>query len=151
MKPPMYGLLISPDSESRSKIVSGHITVTVREGHRDYQKGPVLLACHLVPWAVRAVIVNVRHCMLEDVTDDELQCAGVASREGLRESLRIYYPEMAPASPVTVIRWDDVQGFFKDCHKVFAQNPVRVYQMLAGAVRDAEAKRRMPGGSANPP
>lgn len=111
MKPPLYALLISPNQTSRANIVSGIQTISVREGHRDYQAGrPVMLSCHLVPWAVMADIAEVRHCTLGDVIKEEYVAAGYATHVGLCAGLQEFYPDMTMDSPVTVIRWTNVRG-----------------------------------------
>ena len=110
MKPALQALLISPDKKSRKNILAGKQTVTIREGYREYKPGTAMLCCHIKPWAVMVEIVSVRHCLLKEVTDTEYKAAGYEDRDELLRHLRRYYPQLGPASPVTVIRWKNPQG-----------------------------------------
>lgn len=113
-KPPLQAILIAPIPEMRSKVISGQKKITIREGHRDYQIGQVMLCCHLEPWAVMAEIIEVRHCLLDQVTDEELQADGFVDRRGLLCGLRRFYPQLSFGSPVTIIRWNNVSGALVD-------------------------------------
>ncbi|KKR10321.1 MAG: hypothetical protein UT37_C0003G0020 [Parcubacteria group bacterium GW2011_GWA2_39_18] len=112
MKPPLVALLVAPDRHMRQQILWEEKTLTVREGHRDYRVGsPVMLCCHIVPWAVMATIVEVRHCLLKEVTQEECLQDGVRNLEELLNNLRKYYPNISLDSPVTIIKWDDIRGY----------------------------------------
>src|SRR3989344_3829301 len=114
MKQPLYALLIAPDHRMRTSIVYGDKTITIREGHRDYRPGPVMICCHLVPWAVMADITNVRHCTLREVTQEEYESDGFHSKNHLLSGMRGFYPNMTLDSPVTIIRWEKALGFLVD-------------------------------------
>lgn len=117
LKQPLTALLIAPDQDMRYAIEKGRKTITIREGHRDYKKGGlVMLCCHLEPWAVQAEITVVRHCKLRDVTKQEWTADGFASQEDLLEQMRRFYPKLALDSEVTVIRWTGVRGAHVDKH-----------------------------------
>ena len=110
MKNPLYALLVAPDDQMRLAIVRKDKKISIREGHRDYQIGPVMLCCHLEPWAVMADITNVRHCTLKEVTKKEYVADEVNNRQKLLELMKKFYPHMTIDSPVTVIRWDNARG-----------------------------------------
>jgi len=114
LSPPLQAIKIAPDKpgqNQREMILSGEKTLTVRAGSRDHWKGPVMLGCEIEPWAVMAEIIEIRHCLLHDVTDEEVKADGVNGElTGLWADLRKYYPEMTLLSPVTVIRWANVRG-----------------------------------------
>ncbi|HEY4520174.1 MAG TPA: hypothetical protein VJH33_04085 [Candidatus Paceibacterota bacterium] len=117
LKHPMQALLVAPDNGMRSRILSGKITGTIREGSRDYRSGPVMLCCHIAPWAVLANISTVRHCTLGDVTEQEIAACGFfppLSFVEMAADMRKYYPHITEASPVTVIHWDHLEGFLAD-------------------------------------
>lgn len=114
MKNPLYALLVAPDDQMRLDIVRKIKKISIREGHRDYRLGPVMLCCHLVPWAVMAHITEVRHCALREVTKEEYQADGFKTQKALLEGLKRFYPTMTLDSPVTVIRWDNVRGKLVD-------------------------------------
>lgn len=115
IKPPLYALLVAPDEKTRNAIIYGQIKATIRTDHRDYQEGkPVMLCCHLEPWAVFAIITKVRHCTLNEISKDEVLECGFDTREEVIQGLRKYYPDLNQASPVTFIKWKDVQGWLVD-------------------------------------
>ncbi len=111
LKQPLYALLVSPNDEERKSIIDGKVTATVREDWRDYQPGPVMLCCHIKPWAVMADIMLIRHCELWGVTKDEFLASGFKTRPEFIRKLKARYPEIKPNSLVTVIKWNRVRGF----------------------------------------
>lgn len=116
MKQGLQGLLIAPDRKMRDAIHRGIKAITIREGHRDHKPGPALIACHIEPWAVMADITSVRHCTLREVTKEEYKADGFNSKVELLNGMRKFYPNMNLDSPVTVIRWTNVHGYWVD-HK----------------------------------
>lgn len=114
LKPPLQALLISPDKKARIDILFEKQTATIRENWRDYKPGPVMLCCHVHPWAVLADIVAVKHCLLRQVIQSEYQAAGFRTRKKLLNDLRKYYPSITWDSKVTVITWKDPEGFLID-------------------------------------
>lgn len=119
LKQPLYALLISPDDEKRQAILHGRIKATIREGWRDYRPGPVMLCCHIEPWAVMADIVKVRHCALWEITEEEILAGGFRSRAELIKKLKEFYPKIKANSPVTVIKWDNVKGYWVDNRELY--------------------------------
>lgn len=117
MKNPLYALLVAPDEQMRLDIVRKIKKISIREGHRDYRLGSVMLCCHWVPWAVMADITEVRHCALREVTKEEYQADGFKTQKTLLEGLKKFYPTMTLDSPVTIIRWDNVCGQLVDYQK----------------------------------
>lgn len=111
LKQPLYALLISPDDEKRQAILHGRIKATIREGWRDYQPGPVMLCCHIEPWAVMADIVVVRHCAVWGITKDEILASGFETRAELIKKLKEFCLGIKSYSPVTIIKWDRVRGY----------------------------------------
>jgi len=113
MKRPVVGLLIQGE-DARDEVVSGWKTVTIREGDRDYQVGDRLtLFCPWLNWSVIAEVTYVRRSLAADVLPEDLADAGYKSHEEMVEALRSFggaYSELTLSSPVTVIRWGDVQG-----------------------------------------
>ena len=114
MNQPLYAILISPDRKTRKDILFGKKINTIREGHRDYRTGPVMLCCHIEPWAVMAEITHVRHCKLSEITEEEIRANGHDSMEELLKTLKQFYPRIGPDSPMTIIWWDNISGFWKD-------------------------------------
>lgn len=109
--PALRAILVYPNTREREMILSGEMTLTVRKGYRDYRKGPVMLCCHVEPWAVMATIVEVRHCLLHQVTDEEVRATGInGGITDLWTKLRRFHPEMTLLDPVTVARWNNLKG-----------------------------------------
>lgn len=106
----LQALLISPETAMREAIVTGRKTITIREGHRDYQCGPVMLCCHLVPWVVQADITSVHRTTAAHVQGKDIRDDGFTNLDDMLEKLRRFYPKISEDSPVTVIRWENVRG-----------------------------------------
>ena len=118
IRPPLYALLVAPDEKTRNAIIYGQISATIRTDHRDYEEGQsVMLCCHLDPWVVFAIITNVRHCTLNEISKDEVLECGFNTREEVIQGLRKYYPDLNQDSPITFIKWNNVQGWLVD-HQV---------------------------------
>lgn len=131
MKPPLYALLIAPDHGMRTGILYGGKNITIREGHRDYQPGrPVMICCHIEPWAVMADITSVRHTTIAEVTKEEYEADGFHSPEDLLEGLRRFYPSINESSPVTVIKWENVRGWLKDHDTEYRLQPQKLYSKI---------------------
>ena len=111
MKTPLYALLVAPDPQMREDILSGKKAISIREGHRGYQTGtPVMLCCHIEPWAVLADITSVRHCQASDLTAEEIRDYGFRGFEDCVSQMRRFYPNFGPHTLVTVIRWANLRG-----------------------------------------
>jgi hypothetical protein len=80
--------------------------ITIREGHRDYTKGPVLIGCHLLNWIVVREIIEVRHTTVGQVINEECMDDSFGASLNLLVGLQKYYPNLTMDSPVTVIRWE---------------------------------------------
>ena len=120
LKRPLTALLVAPNEITWNNIVAGKKKITIREGHRDYQPGLVMLCCHLINKAVQADITDARHCRLDEVTREEYTGDGYKTPSEMRDDLRQCYPSIDYFSPVTVIKWDNVKGklvdeYYSDC------------------------------------
>ena len=127
MKQPLYALLITPNHRMRTNIIYREKTITIREGHRDYRPGPVMICCHLVPWAVMADITNVRHCTLCEITQEEYEADGFNSQDDMLQGMQRFYPNMTLDSPVTIIIWEQVRGFLADHNVEYRLKPEKLY------------------------
>ena len=119
MKQALQALLISPDPVQRIVCMTGEKAITIREGHRDYKNGPVMICCHIDPWCVMAEIKSVRQTIASEVTEEEYTDDGFESREEMLRGLQSYYPEMTMESSVTVIRWKNVTGYWTVPKNIF--------------------------------
>lgn len=112
LKPPLPVLLMAPNDEVMLAIIFGEKKITVRNGHYDFREGrAVIIGCHKVGWAVMADVTEVKHCTLDEVTEEEYQADGFKTKKELLEGLRIFFPNINWDSPVTVVKWDNVQGW----------------------------------------
>lgn len=111
MKRPLQALLIAPDREKRRRILDGTITASIRADYRAFYLGPIMLCCHIEPWCVMAKIQeSPNYCVANHLSLEQLQEAGYASLTELLADLRKFYPEINPQSPVTFLRWTELQG-----------------------------------------
>ncbi len=104
MKKALQAMLIAGE-EQKEAVLSGNKTITVREGHRLYSPGPVMIGCHILDWATMREIIHVRHTYVSSVTVREFTDDGFKSYNDMLVSLREFYPDLQFDSPVTVIRW----------------------------------------------
>jgi hypothetical protein len=105
MKRALQGLLIAGES-MKNDTLSGEKCITIREGHRDYTLGPVLIGCHILNWATLKTITSVKYTTLGEVTQEEWEADGTSSLEELKAMLRAFYPDIDYNSEVTVICWN---------------------------------------------
>jgi hypothetical protein len=110
MKQPLQALLISPDYKMRDAIHRHKKEITIREGHRDYHEGPCWLMCHILPWAVKVNIIEVRHCAAGEITKEEWEADGFAHYDDMIRGMKKYYPSFNNESSVTVIKWEKAEG-----------------------------------------
>ncbi|MEA3249611.1 MAG: ASCH domain-containing protein [Patescibacteria group bacterium] len=114
MRHPLQALLIAPDPLMREAVEDGRKRITLREGHRDYRPGPVMLCCQIEPWCVMADIIEVRHCRLCDLTREELEADGFIDQWQMLKQMHRFYPDLDWDSPVTIVRWENVRGKLVD-------------------------------------
>lgn len=110
MKRALQALLIAPGLTERTAIENGGRQVTIREGERDYTLGPVMLCCHIEPWAVMADITQVYSRPLNEVIRTDILDDGYKDYRDALEQLQHFYPNLTLSSPVTVVRWENVKG-----------------------------------------
>ena len=104
MKRALQGLLIAGET-MRDAVLNDTKKITIREGHRDYTPGPVLIGCHLLNWATIRIIISVRHTTLIRLHPKDWIADGCNSQEELLQMLRQFYPDLNLDSEVTVIEW----------------------------------------------
>jgi len=104
MKRALQGVLVAGE-KMKEDVLYGRKFITIREGHRDYTEGNVMLGCHLLNWAVLREIVSVRHTTLGEVTVLEYEADGFETKSELLDGLAKFYPDINWESEVTVVRW----------------------------------------------
>ena len=104
MKRALQSILVAGES-MRDDTKNGKKKITIREGHRDYTEGPVLIGCPTLDWAYSSEITSVLLTTLGKVAEQDLNDDGFDSTEDAIEVLSQWYPSINKDSPVTVIRW----------------------------------------------
>lgn len=105
MKRALQAILVR-GHESHVAVDRGEKKITIRNGHRNYTEGPVLLGCHYANWATLANITEVRHLILKQATQEELNDDGYENLEHAIEGLKQFYPDIDENSPITIVRWE---------------------------------------------
>lgn len=98
--------LLFAGEQSMADVILGNKSVTIREGHRDYTEGPVMLGCHILNWCRLGEIIEVVHTKVKDVHLIDIVNDGCNNTNELLEKLRKYYPHMTMDSDVTVVRFN---------------------------------------------
>jgi len=102
MKRALQGIVMATE-HMRDITIDGTKKITIREGHRDYTLGSVLIGDDVLNWATLKEITKVRHTTLRNVTPDEYKADECKSVEELKEMLSQFYPDIHFNTPVTVI------------------------------------------------
>ena len=110
LRKPMQALRLAPDKKMWLATLFDEKKITIREGWRDYQAGPVAIYCIEESLAVEADIFIVIHTTLKDVTKEVYQADGFKTLQGMLRGLRRFYPDITWDSLVTVISWHNVRG-----------------------------------------
>ena len=106
LKRPLTALLFA-GKKFHDDVKAGVKRITIREGWRDYQEDKkVILCCHILDWAVMGKITFVRHCLLEEVSMEDLNADGMEDLTDAIISLQNFYPNINEKSPVTIIKWE---------------------------------------------
>ena len=103
LRKPLTCLLLAEELVDETD--NGHKTVTVREGHRDYSPGKVVIACPEINYSIMKEIVEVHHTTPEKMNEKDYLDEGWTDRENMVEDLKRFYSDLHMKSPITVIRW----------------------------------------------
>lgn len=109
MKHPLQALAIDPDNKKMQyDVVSGRKKISIRDGHRDYRPGQIVLFWD--PYCVTADIMDVRHCTYGEIGEEEYRADGFVSQADMIKGMRGYYPHVDLDKSATVIRWENARG-----------------------------------------
>lgn len=100
----LQAILIAGE-KMKEEVLNDTKLITIREGHRDYTEGPVLIGCNKLNWATMRHITSVRYTTLQEVTRDEYMADGFETKSELLTVLSKFYPDINWESPVTIITW----------------------------------------------
>lgn len=101
----LQALLIA-GTKMRDEVLDGLKKITIREGHRNYTLGPVMIGCHLLSWATLRTITKIQWKLLKEVTEAEMKADGFKTLKGMITGLKQFYPDITAESPVTIIEWE---------------------------------------------
>lgn len=104
MKRALQAILIAGE-QAKNDVLNGTKIITIREGHRDYTNGPVLIGCHILNWATMKNIVRVELTTLKNVSLDDIMKDGFVDHNNALNQLRKFYPNMTMDSEVSVVEW----------------------------------------------
>lgn len=80
---------------------SGRKTTTIRSGLRNIAVGPGFLICG--SQSIPIEVTEVRHTILQQVTDADARADGFSSIAALHFALHRFYPTLGEADPITII------------------------------------------------
>lgn len=94
---------IAIDAQFVAAIRSGEKRMTVRSGRRDYPIGPAIMKSptETIPIAITAL----EYKSFGELTDDDAKADGAVDASALRKGLLVFYPNLKPADPVTIVRF----------------------------------------------
>ena len=104
MKRALQAILIAGE-EMKQDVLNNTKQITIREGHRDYTNGPVLIGCHELNWSTMREIVDVRYCTLREVPRIDYEADGFETQSEMLDCLAQFYPHINWDSEVTIVRW----------------------------------------------
>lgn len=93
-------------SEFIPDILAGRKRSTIRKGRRTIPTGLLVLKTENVMITVN--VIRTKCCHLKSLTEEEAREDGFDTLNSLQTTLRKFYPDIAPTSWVTVIRFDTV-------------------------------------------
>ena len=105
MKRPLTALLFA--QKYHMDLMDGDKTITIRNGHKDYQAGDtVMLCCHITQFCELGKIKSVDHTRIKWLTPNELEDDAFSSHDHAVTELKRYYIGINLNSEVTVIRFE---------------------------------------------
>ena len=102
-RPALQALIFVP--ELVPQIQTGEKLNTVREGHRDYKEGQVLLGSPETNWCAMKTITTVTHTTIAKMARKDYLHQGWADRNQVLTDMQGYYPNLTMDSPITVVWW----------------------------------------------
>lgn len=112
MKRPVQALEIEDNPDVLLSIMLEQKKISLREGHRDYIPGKLIIYNCDNNFSIQVEITSVKHSTLAEITEVEMKADGYQSKEEMLTDMKRYYPDLTWESPMTVISWDNVQGFW---------------------------------------
>jgi hypothetical protein len=84
---------------------AGEKLCTIRAGKRDFTEGPLTFESKSGQH-VTVNVTEVRHKKLAELTNQEARLDGASSAREMAEALKRFYPDIGPASDITIVLYD---------------------------------------------
>ena len=105
MRRALQAILIAGEA-MKNDVLLNRKKITIREGHRDYTNGLVLIGCPDLNWSTMRQIKDVKHTILKEITGEECVADGFDTKSEMLIGLSQFYPDINWDSEMTVIRWE---------------------------------------------
>lgn len=102
---PLQALVIA-DSNDRKVVLDGSKKIIIERDWIDYIKCFAVLCCP--EFCIGVNIKNVRHCLAEEITEEEYKDHGFNNYQNMIQGMRKYYSNFNDKTKVTITRWDDL-------------------------------------------
>ncbi len=96
----------------RLNVLTGLKQISIREGHRDYHPGRMIICDPVEPWAVAVDLVEVKHITMAEITKEEWEADGFTSQDDMLQGMKKFYSNIELGSPVTILSWNNVSGYW---------------------------------------
>lgn len=134
MRRPIQALFLAADPKEWKSTLRGVKRISLREGHRDYKSGTLVICCPELSLAILVNVIEVKHTTLGEITEEEYKADGFKDKEDLILGMRKFpgYENLSWQSEMTVIRWENARGFLVD-HITIAILWMKLVGFLRGA------------------
>lgn len=102
----LTALLVEP--QHHKAVEAGESVALIKDGHRNYNEGIVILAWYLTSWCRLGIIRRVVHTSVDFLTDDECIKCGFVNTESAVEHLRKKYPGLNFSSDITIVEFREL-------------------------------------------
>lgn len=96
----------------RLNVLTGAKQISIREGHRDYRPGPMIICDPENPWIVSVNLIDIKHTTMAEITKEEWEADGFVSQKDMLEQMKRFYSNIELSSPVTILRWVNAKGYW---------------------------------------
>ena len=107
LRKPLQALIIANEKNKRT-VLNGAQKIIIEREWIDYSKGFALLCCPPNELCLGVMITDVRHCLAEEITEDESKDYGFVNYPDMINDMKRYYNDFNDKIKVTVTRWKDL-------------------------------------------
>lgn len=94
-------IALSPDLVEA--VMTGKEKATIRKGRRNYPLGRAVFDAKTTKIPIEITALDIKQ--YKDLSDEDGQLDGSVSKEELKASLRIYYPDIQDTNEVTIVHF----------------------------------------------